>query len=158
MVEFKVTLTIAIILVGLFISFIISRSLARLARRERVAFAHKKGVRKIFRLLILIIVLFSLAIVWGVDFKNLWLTIASVFALVAIGFVAVWSMLSNILASLIIFFSRPFKIGDDIKIIPEGIEGNVISIGSIFTTLEFKGKKISIPNNLIMQRIVLKIS
>ena len=37
--------------------------------------------------------------------------------MVAIGFIAVWSILSNVLCSLMLIMHRSFRIGDDIEVV-----------------------------------------
>jgi small-conductance mechanosensitive channel len=96
-----------------------------------------------------------IAIVWGINIQNLWVAITGIIAITAIGFFAVWSILSNVIAGMILFFSKNFNLGEEIEILPEKIKGQVISIHSMFTIIEDKkGNKINIPNNLILQRMV----
>jgi small-conductance mechanosensitive channel len=76
---------------------------------------------------------------------------------VGIAFFASWSLLSNITASLIIFFSAPFKIMDSIKIIDgdNSIQGEVIDMTMFNLYIKnVNGKIISYPNNLIIQKPV----
>jgi small-conductance mechanosensitive channel len=79
--------------------------------------------------------------------------------MVAIGFVAVWSILSNVLATLVILIWRPFNVGEKVEILPEGIEGQVIDINFVYTILKSDdGKKTAIPNNLFAQKFIRRSS
>lgn len=153
----KIILTIAIISVSLIINIIVTKYLLKFSQKNEMGKTRKKKANRILRTINLIVTVFLLITIWGIDFvENILITITSVIALIAIGFVAVWSMLSNILASLIIFFTKPFKIGDEIKIIPDEVSGKVVSIGYIFTTLRRDDEIINIPNNQIMQKAIIK--
>jgi small-conductance mechanosensitive channel len=156
MTQTQLIFTIVALLTALIINLIFSRSISKLSKKSKISLARGKGIKKILRLFLFILTTSSIIIIWGIQFQNIWVALTSVLALIAVGFFAVWSMLSNILASLIIFFSKPFKIGDEIKIIPEEIKGKVVSVGSIFTTLKTEKEIINIPNNLIMQRVIIK--
>jgi small-conductance mechanosensitive channel len=156
MVQTQIILTILTILVGLIISIILKKYTLKFSIQNEYKTIRKKLIGKIFNIIIFGGVIFIILFIWGIRLQNLWLTLTSILAIIAIGFVAVWSMLSNILASLIIFFTKPFRFGDNIKIMPEEISGKVVSIGLIFTTLKEKNKIVNIPNNLIMQRIIIK--
>ena len=99
----------------------------------------------------------ALVSVWGVDVHNLWLFFTSVVGLIAIGFFAVWSILSNVITGIIIIISKDFRIGDELNIQPENISGNIVDMSLLFLKLEDKeGFSIHIPNNLVFQRIVRK--
>lgn len=77
----------------------------------------------------------------------------SVLGLIAIGFVAVWSILSNIICAIILFVTKPFVIDSHIRFLHAKIEGRVDEITLFFTILEDKkGNLIHIPNNAIFQK------
>lgn len=102
--------------------------------------------------------------VLGVQLDNLWAVLTAAATLTAIGFVAVWSVLSNLLCTLMLILSRPFKIGDELEIIDPamtaGINGQVRNINLLFTTLIKKEDetkdvwRFHIPNNLFFQKII----
>ena len=83
--------------------------------------------------------------------------VTGVFALVAIGFVAVWSVLSNTLCSLILMVIRPFRVGDTIGFPPDDYRGKVVNFNMIFTTLETDdGMLLQVPNNTFFQRPIMR--
>ena len=65
--------------------------------------------------------LIILIVLWGVDTKNIFLTLSSVFAVVGIALFAQWSVLSNITAGVILFFSSAYRIGNYIKILDKDL-------------------------------------
>ena len=60
--------------------------------------------------------------IWGIEKEKLVLFISSVLTILGIAFFAQWSILSNITAGLILFFSHPLKLGDYIKILENSKE------------------------------------
>jgi len=87
--------------------------------------------------------------------EDAWAALTAVAAMIAIGFVAVWSVLSNVLCSVILLVSGPFRVGDTIEIAPENWKGKVVNFTLLFTTLEVsEGESIQVPNNLFFQRVI----
>mgnify|MGYP006299782269 FL=1 len=88
--------------------------------------------------------------------KDAWTMVTAVFTLVAVGFVAMWSVLSHALCSVILMFSGPFEVGDTIEFgeTPD-IRGEVVDFSLLFTALRDKeGHLVQIPNNTFFQKIV----
>jgi len=96
--------------------------------------------------------------VFGV-LQNAWAALTVILAMVAIGFVAVWSVLSNTLCSVILLISRPFNIGDTVELTPENLGGKVVNFNLLYTTLrvdtDTSGREtVQVPNNLFFQRAI----
>lgn len=88
---------------------------------------------------------------------DLFTIVAGTFALIATGFVALWSTLSNILCTILILVTRPFRVGDEVSFPPDTLEGQVIDLSFFFTTLKAKdGRFINVPNTTFFQRIVVR--
>jgi len=88
---------------------------------------------------------------------DLFTIIAGTLALVATGFVALWSTLSNILCTVLILVTRPFRVGDEISFPPDELEGQVIDLSFFFTTLKTRdGRFINVPNTTFFQRIMVR--
>ena len=105
---------------------VVKGAVGRLSRtrrfpESRVGFAHK--LAKAFFLFLGAIVLLS---IWGIDAKNLWISATSLVGIIAIGFFAVGSILSNIIAGFILVLMDAFRIGDKITVLPEAIEGRLV--------------------------------
>jgi small-conductance mechanosensitive channel len=99
-------------------------------------------------------------ILLGVDLRGIWSTVVAVLSLVAIGFVAMWSILSHMLASLLIVLFRPFDVGDQIEIVGDDpVLGEVHDLNFIYTTLRTpEGVTLQIPNNLFFQKVLKRHS
>lgn len=102
----------------------------------------------------ILFVLFS-SFVWGVDFKELSIVFSSVFAIIGVAMFAQWSILSNITAGVILFFTFPFKIGDRIRILDKDfmMDLTILDIKAFYLLLETdEGENITYPNNLLLQK------
>src|SRR5215471_7347897 len=60
---------------------------------------------------------------WGISVSGLWTLLASVIAVIGVGFLAVWTMVSNVTASFFITVWRPFRLGQTVEILPETLKG-----------------------------------
>jgi small-conductance mechanosensitive channel len=92
--------------------------------------------------------------VWGVSATGLWAFLASIAAVIGVGFLAFWTMVSNITASLFIAIWRPFRLGDSVEVLPESLNGRVIERNLMFTVLrEKQGTILQVPNNMFFQKM-----
>jgi small-conductance mechanosensitive channel len=92
--------------------------------------------------------------VWGVSVAGLWTFLVSTATVIGVGFLAVWTMVSNMTASLFITIWHPFRLGETVVILPENLSGRVIDRNLMFTILrEQEGATLQIPNNLFFQKI-----
>lgn len=121
---------------------------------------HKREIlKRTIKLSVWLLVVLAIVIIWNVGLENIWVTITGILALIAVAFFAVWSLLSNIVAGIMIYITKPFVHGDKIILyLPEEYKGKVEKIGAIFTTLKCEDEGLfRIPNNLFFQRIVKKL-
>ncbi|MDF9827644.1 small-conductance mechanosensitive channel [Ereboglobus sp. PH5-10] len=134
--------------------FIAKRLLLFLSMRTSATFAEPmRRATKYFFVFVGVIAVFG---AFEADLGSLWAMIGTVAALIAVGFVAMWSVLSNLSCTVLILFFRPFEVGDDIEFTdPAGLRGKVINLNFAYTTLrDDEGRLLQIPNNLFFQRIV----
>ncbi len=99
----------------------------------------------------------------GVSGTVLWTAFTGFSAVAAVAFFAAWSVLSNIFCAILIFTTRPFRLGDHVEILDTaekpGARGEVVDISLLYVTLrdsteEHSGALLQIPNALVFQRIV----
>lgn len=99
-------------------------------------------------------VLLFLLNLWGISVDGLWTFLVSLATLIGVGFLATWAMVSNVTAQFLLRAARPFHIGDEVSLLPEGLKGRINEQGLMFTELhEEDGTKLYIPNNLFFQKI-----
>lgn len=114
-------------------------------------------VIKYMSILISILTVISLLVVWGVKAHNVIAAMSAVVTVIGIAFFAQWSILSNITAGMIVFFSFPFRIGDYIKIddADYSVEGEILDIRAFHTLIRSaNGIITTYPNNLLLQKAV----
>ncbi len=89
----------------------------------------------------------------GIEIAPLWTLVSAVFAMIAIGFVAVWSVASNVLCALMLLIYQPFKVGSAVELPVAGVRGKVVNFNLIYTTLRGEeGDLIEVPNNAFFQQ------
>lgn len=99
-------------------------------------------------------------LILGLGYSEISVFLSSIFAVVGIALFAQWSILSNVTAGMIIFFSFPYKVGDRIKILDkdDDMRGMIVEITLFHVILKRNdGNLISYPNSLILQKAVLKL-
>lgn len=153
--DFKIIGSIVVVLVGILIRFITSKSLKKI----RIKFEFQKSrmaiIYKIITILIYCTIVVFISFIWGVDEKELLLFISSFLTVLGIALFAQWSILSNITAGFILYINYPVKIGDTITILEKdnNITGEIKDIGAFFITLQTsKEELITVPNSVLLQK------
>ncbi|WP_396137993.1 mechanosensitive ion channel domain-containing protein [Flavobacterium sp.] len=145
-----------IVLVLYFFFRISSTKIVRKYAKSNSILEHRTNlVVKYIHILINILAFISIVIIWGVKKDQILLITSSVLAVVGVAAFAQWSILSNISAGIIIFFSYPFKIGDKIKIHDKDfpVEGEIMDVKAFYIILQSSDDElITYPNNLLMQK------
>ena len=122
---------------------------------SRIKYLTRTGNIALFATLVLVICL-----ILGLGYGEISLFLSSAFAVIGVALFAQWSILSNITASMVIFFGFPYRVGDTIKITDADFDlsGTVEEI-SLFHVLirNEQGNLIIYPNNLILQKPVFKL-
>ncbi|WP_430613325.1 mechanosensitive ion channel domain-containing protein [Flavobacterium sp. JP2137] len=152
-----------VILIGLYFTarFITKAIINRVSEVSENALRRKKLINRYFDALTTILCLLILFAIWGLKPENIYVALSSTFAIIGVAMFAQWSILSNITAGVILFFSFPFKIGDAIKIQDKDfpIEGEIEDIKTFHTLLITReGERISYPNNLLLQKGIVMIN
>lgn len=118
----------------------------------------KRYVRKFTKYLLSIITLIILGAVWEITLSGLSFYFASALTLLGVALFANWSILSNVTASIILFFIFPHNIGNRVRIVDgdNSVEGEILDIGSFYVLLDIENGETAIyPNNLLMQKPVI---
>lgn len=124
---------------------------ARWAGLPRLAFA---PVRMMLRYAILLVALAMILSLWGFQIGTILALLGSILGLVAIGFVAVWSVLSNFLCTFVLVLFKPFSVGDELELPADNVRGRVSDLSLIFTTLQVSAdESVVVPNNTFFQKV-----
>jgi small-conductance mechanosensitive channel len=144
-----------LLVVIVFLRIIIARFIRRYAKHSSIMEHRANLVIKYINIMISIILLTGLIVIWGVQKKDILLTLSSITTVVGVAMFAQWSILSNITSGVILFFFFPFRIGDIIivhdKDFPIKAEIEDIKTFHIYLKND-KGERITYPNNLLLQK------
>lgn len=157
-IAWKSVITGAIVIaIALLLDRVIVSALGALELANRLPHSTANLIRRWGRILLTALVGLILLALTGMPVGMLWAPLSALFAMIAVGFVAVWSLLSNMLATIIILIWRPFNIGEQVEVRPEGISGRVIDINFLYTLLKSDGDaQIVVPNSLFIQKFLIR--
>jgi small-conductance mechanosensitive channel len=147
------------LLIGAFVfSYLVKRplqaSLRQLASRLSLPYETVLTITRVLLGALWVVVATLVLDIWGVGVGGVWTLLVSAATVIGVGFLATWTMVSNITASFFIAFWRPFHLGDDIEILPENLKGRVIDSNLMYVVArESSGAVIQIPNNLFFQKM-----
>ena len=146
--------------------YLFSRGLSRLAAKGLIPSDLRRILHSLGKWLTFIILLLVILGLFGISVASFWAALSGVLVMVALGFVAVWSVLSNLLCSVLLIIFAPFRIDDEIEIqdpaAPIKVRGRVLDINLMFTSLRVLDEHaevaeeslLRIPNNLFFQKYV----
>jgi len=148
-------LVLAVIVGTYVLNLIVGRALLVLANRTRLTETDVLPFRQILRWVTRFLAAILILSVLGFQIGGLWAVLSTILGLVAIGFVAVWSLISHTSATMLILLLRPFQMGDDLEFPGEPVRGRAVDLNFFFTTLiDHEGRLFQIPNNLFFQKTV----
>ena len=150
--------TIVLIVAMISVKLATTKAIKRILTSLEFDLQRKRISQKIVNLFILLVGGIVLAGIWNIDRKELFVFFTSVLTIIGIAFFAQWSILSNITASLILFFNHPLRIGQYIQVFDKDymVEGKLEDISFFFMHVRTKENQIvTIPNNLVLQRTIL---
>jgi small-conductance mechanosensitive channel len=153
----QIITTIAILLGLWILQFIMKKAAHRVGHRSEIHITRTRLMFKYINILVTIIAIFLLSLTWGYNAQEIALIFSSLFAIIGVAMFAIWSILSNITAGIILFFSFPYKIGSRIKIHDKDmpVEAIIEDIKAFHLHLRtLDGELITYPNNLILQKAV----
>mgnify|MGYP003631947115 FL=1 len=160
--------SLVVFIVILILKFLFSAAVRKVSKISDFNPVRTNLILKFINIGLTIIAVVALTLVWSVNYKDLGVLLSSVFAVIGVALFAQWSILSNITAGVIIFFSFPFKIGNTIRILDkELIDPNSTELDS-FVIEDIRafhlhlrrnnGEILTYPNNLVLQKGVILIS
>lgn len=153
-------LIIAGIVAGYFLlSSLVSKAIERFGSNKGIVHSRIYYTRKLITIGLSALAIMLAFVSLGIEYTQLSVFLSSVFAVIGVALFAQWSILSNITASLIIFFGFPYRVGDSIRIMDDDvlIEGEVDEISLFHVILKTPEGLVVYPNSLILQKPVLKL-
>ncbi len=135
-----------------------STAITKLGARNSVSGYRIKYITKTINLALVAFYLILTFSFLGIEYSQISIFLSSIFAVIGVALFAQWSILSNITASLIIFFGFPYRVGDNIRVVDKDDDiSGVIEEIALFHVLIRRGEDlITYPNTLILQKAVIK--
>ena len=158
--DYKVIATLVFILLYIISRFVTSRIIRRRARINDFEEKRTLYLLKFFHTINLVIVLILIVLTWDIDLAILQDYLLGFLTIVGVAIFASWSILSNLTASVILFFYYTYKVGAIIRIVDgaNSVTGIILEITLFYIKLQTKdGNLISYPNNLAIQRPVIEL-
>ncbi|WP_405377763.1 mechanosensitive ion channel family protein [Nonlabens sp. Asnod3-A02] len=151
----EVILTVSFLIGTFIIHRLIIWSAAKLSQKIHRSELRKQYLKRYTGYIIWTICVIAIILVWGFNTKGFFVALGSTFAVVGVALFANWSILSNITASFILYFTFPYKIGDRIRVHDKDLPVTAVisDIKGFYTLLETdEGELITYPNNLLLQK------
>lgn len=137
--------------------YIARKLVKKYGRMARMSTPRIRQVRQVIAIILNILFIVVIIVIWGVKPQNIVLGLSSMFAILGVAFFAQWSMLSNVTAGILMYFSAPYHAGNKIQIIDKDIPilATIELIGTFYTHIRTEEDElIVIPNNLFFQKMV----
>ena len=143
------------IVIGVTVERILAALISKSGKRRGLDPSHTHLIKLIARWLIVIVVVIVVAGIFGMGVQSIWISLGAFIAMMLVSFFAAWSILSNLLAFLIIVVVRPVRVGDKVAVLPEHLAGEIIDINLIYSKLRTKeDDEILVPNVTFITKFI----
>lgn len=157
--DIDIIFTTLIIVLYFVLASALKKFITKYGKQRQIPRSQRIKLARLSKFILGILCILLLIMVWGLNMKDLWLVSSVILGFIGVAVFAVWSLLSNVLAAYILFFSEPFQIGDLI-ILKDGdnsIKGEVMHMTTFYVKLKLEdGGLANIPNNITFQKIIIK--
>ncbi|GAB1623905.1 MULTISPECIES: mechanosensitive ion channel domain-containing protein [Agarivorans] len=112
----------------------------------------------VLRSALVLILALVVSLISDLGFNDFGVFLSSVFAVIGVALFAQWSILSNVTASIIVFFFFPYRVGNQVKILDgdNSVEGRLEEITLFHVILLAEnGSKLTFPNAMVFQKAVV---
>lgn len=157
--EFQLLETVILVALSLLIKLLATKSVNRFLAHFDFDLKRKRITVRIINLFLWIFIAIVLAGIWNINKEGLVVFITSIITVMGVAFFAQWSILSNITASLILFFNHPMKIGETIHILDKeyDIEGELVDISFFFMYIKTKEDHlVTIPTSVVLAKTIVR--
>lgn len=156
---YRIQIIETIVVLGIYIiSILITRKVINNAlKKTKLERTRRKMMIKTVLLLLSIVAIIFITAIWGMQQQEIILYTSTIITALGIAFFSDWSMLSNITSSIVLFFSHPLKIGDQVKVLDADypVEGEITELNYFFIHLKTANNEIiTIPNSKLFQKSI----
>lgn len=151
----EILFTLILLIVLYSINTLVKRAIRKFGKSSSINMNSRKIIFYLSNLMFYILSFAGISLIWGVNLEDFSIFITSILAFVGIGFVAQWSILSNLTASVILFFSHPLRLGNRVRVLDKDFDwtGRVEDITGFYLFLRTDDDRmITIPTNLVIQK------
>ena len=151
----EILMTLILVVLIFIINTVGKRAIRRFGRISSIDMNKRKVIFYLHNLFFYGLSVIGISIIWGVNLQEFSVFLSSILAIVGVGFVAQWSILSNLTASVILFFNHPLRLGDRIRVLDKDFDwtGKVEDLSGFYLFMRTDdGKRITIPTNLVIQK------
>lgn len=155
---YQAILTIALISAGFILKNLGRTLIQNFGEKNDIPIPRQKTLIKSLSYILVILFGVTIILVWGIRFTSIWILGTTILGFVGVSLFATWSMLSNIMAAFILFFTQPFRIADHITVVADSNQSGIVDDITLFYTFvkTGEGNVICIPNNLLIQKVVIR--
>ncbi len=153
--------TLILLATTLLIRIMAGKAVTKFLKKFDGDITRKRISIRIINLFLAIFFLLILAAIWNIESEDLMVFFTSTITVIGIAFFANWSILSNITASLILYFNHPLKIGDKVRVLDKDcpFEGEISDLTYFFVHLKNDdGEVITVPNSLFLEKSITIIA
>ncbi len=156
----KAGLTLFVLVLTYFAIRIYRRYINHTSERHRFAPQRSASISKAGQALIYLLAIALISNILGFGIQGIFVATSSFFAIVGIAFFAHWSILSNVTASIILFFTFPYRIGDRLLIENEPkFSGILKDVTLMYLKIQTDGgSQITLPANVAIQKVITILS
>jgi small-conductance mechanosensitive channel len=156
---------LVIIALGVLIYTLIRHSLHLLVQTQHLSEPILLPLLGFIRGTVVVVVILASLHQAGIQVTSVWAGVISAAAMLAGGFVALSSVMSNLLCTVLLLVFMPFRIGDEIEIIDAtkpggGLRGRVVDLNPFYASIQNtmdngdRTSVVRVPNNVFFQKTV----
>lgn len=152
--------SVVVVLALWVVASILRRLVTRFGKRMNYPVGRVYQISFAIKIAAVLVGMVLLSSIWGFSDQGFLVFASSILALVGVALFAVWSVLSNVTAAMVLFFHAPFHVGDRIRVLDgdNTVTGRVFHMGVFFISLRDEdGNEFTMPNNFLMQRTVIRL-
>lgn len=150
------------LLASVLVAYIITKKalvkiIHRVGRERGISRVRIQYVVSVLNFSLSVVAIMAAGAIAGVGYKQFGIFLSSIIAVLGVALFAQWSILSNLTASILVFFFFPYRVGDKVKILDgeNSVEGRIHEIALFHVILKQGDELITLPNALVFQKAVV---
>lgn len=151
-----------LILIGILFAYLVAKNtlkrvIHRVGKERKISRNRIHYVVSVLNFSLAVLAVMVAGGVAGVGYKQFSFFLSSVIAVLGVALFAQWSILSNLTASILVFFFFPYRVGDWVRILDgeNTVEGRIHEIALFHVILKLDDDLITFPNSLVFQKAVV---